>query len=179
MIIRPDNHDLKELEDAVIDAKRIERGINAVARQAISRTYKEMYSEPLKVRPFHRYFAPWCSRTSFYNLLNNKGGVSVEKAIGLLVSDRELRIAVGLEPDNILEEESWVIRRLILLAGAKGSLLEWLHTTLSSDTSTAPPPPSGITDSEPNSSVSSPKPSQLVNATSELGSRSINGKRHS
>ena len=170
---------LKILEDAIIDARRIERGINALVRSALLRTYEEMYHEPIKIKPFHRYFKLWCGRTAFYNLLDCRGGVSVERAIGILVSDRELRVAMGLSPNNITDEEIWVVHKLTLLSGASANLLEWLHTTRSYDTSSALQQASGTTSNEPSLSAFVPSVSESEKGTSGRGSLSTNVKRRS
>ena len=149
---------LNELELSVEESREVDRGINALVRSALLRTHEEMYHEPIKIRPFYRYFKPWIGRTSFYNLLEGRGGVSPERAVGLLASDRELREAVGLDPNNITEEEWHVVHKLTRRNLASASLLGWLRTTKSFDTSIAHLQASGTTFSEPNSFASFQKP---------------------
>lgn len=156
---------ISTLETSAIDSRRDERAINEIVRSALKETYSLMYDAPMKVRPFHRYYKLWISRTAFYNLLENRGGSSPTRCLGMLCSDRELRTALALPPYKLSEEQECLLHRLIQLHLASANLMGWLLGIRSLDTSTALLQVSGQTNKEPNSLELLPSALESVNAT--------------
>lgn len=147
---KPKSSALDTLEHLVTVARENERMANAIARRALKKTYEDMYGEPIKVMPFYRFFCPWVGRTAFYNFLEDRGGIALDRCLGLLVSNKELRQAVGLEPNTFTEEEIDFICLQRTDCGLKHSLWESLTTMPNSETISLPPQACLKTVKEPN-----------------------------
>ena len=121
--------ELMKLEGIILESRRYERGINALVRKVLLETYQEMYSEPLNVRPFYRFFKRWIGRSAFYNFLHYRGGVSTDRCLGMLMSTIELRLALGLKAINLSEDDLELLCLLKSTYSLKMNLLDSIFTT--------------------------------------------------
>lgn len=142
---------LTKLCDFLLESRRDEREMNRITRNAIKRTYVEMFDEPIVANQAYRFYKDWIGRSAFSNLINDRGGCAVDRCLGLLCSDRALREAAGLNPHNFDETECQFLHKLIQIGGTRASLLEWLRIIPNSDMSSLPPQASGQTSSEESS----------------------------
>lgn len=121
--------ELMKLEGIILESRRYERGINALVRKVLLETYQEMYSEPLNVRPFYRFFKRWIGRSAFYNFLHHRGGVSTDRCLGMLMSAIELRLALGLKASSLSEDDLELLCLLESTYSLKVNLLDKIITT--------------------------------------------------
>lgn len=127
--------------------------INDLARTAILRTDYQMFEEPLNVTRCYRYFQRAITRTQFHNFIAGRCGCSFDRCLNLLIANHNLRLSIDLETPDFGIEQCGYLQKLIRQSGTRTAWLEWLLSTVKSDTSTVPLQVYGATNSELSSSV--------------------------